>query len=278
MLSRRTFLSTCCAIHAFPAAGQPRPAFICGTVDRDASPDMQTIIDRFSSNAGSGRFQVEAVVNDSKFTPYGTANLDHRWLRSDGLTPNTNFITLGVHFFNGTADQRTMVEKAANVWLVGDLGTRLKFEFGVDQSRAQISIHFGAEGNNSIVGRESATYAKTRPSMRLQDMYEYIVTHEFGHALGLQHEHQNPATAIKWHRAAVIADMASQGWTPQMCEQNIFSRFSKQYACIGSPTFDAASIMLYPIPSHWTEDGYSTSTNTAVSTGDAKCVVGLYRA
>lgn len=278
MLNRRTFVTVCCAIHALPSTAQPRPGFICGTVDRDASPDMQTPIDRYSSDSGSERTRVGAVISDFKFTPYGTANLDHRWRRSDGLTPHSGVITLGVHFLNGTVDQKKMVEKAANMWLIGDLGTRLKFQFGVDRSRSQISIQFGERGNNSIVGRESATYATTRPTMQLQDMYEYIVTHEFGHALGLQHEHQNPATAIKWKKATVIADMAKQGWTAKMCEDNIFTRFSKQYACIGSPAFDAKSIMLYPIPSYWTEDGYSSDTNVAVSPNDTQCVVGLYRA
>ena len=33
--------------------------------------------------------------------------------------------------------------------------------------------------------------------------------HEFGHALGLNHEHKNPSAGIKWNKPVVYSDYAA---------------------------------------------------------------------
>lgn len=280
MISRRSFLSACCALHfsSWAQAQTQQKGFVCSTVDRGADIDQKMELDRYSVDAAFDRKLLDDIVNEFKLTPYGTANLGHRWRRSDGLTPNTGKITLGVHFLNGDASQWQRAEQAARTWLQGELGSKIDFRFGVDRSAPQITIMFGSGRNNSIVGRASAEHAKTHTTMNLTDLDGYVVAHEFGHALGLQHEHQNPSTAIKWNKPVIVSEMAAQGWSPQDCESNIFSKFSQQYACVGSPTFDSRSIMLYPIPSHWTLDGYSTGTNASISANDRACVTGIYRA
>lgn len=35
-----------------------------------------------------------------------------------------------------------------------------------------------------------------------------LVPHEFGHAVGLIHEHQNPEGGVPWSRDAVVADLS----------------------------------------------------------------------
>ena len=74
--------------------------------------------------------------------------------------------------------------------------------------------------------------------MNLADLIDHIIQHEFGHAIGLQHEHQHPSIGIQWNKKVVIADMAKQGWTQEMVEHNIFDRYATNYACVGDPAFN----------------------------------------
>ena len=51
-----------------------------------------------------------------------------------------------------------------------------------------------------------------------------MILHEFGHALGLIHEHQNPIQAIDWNKPAVIADLSGppNNWDRDTIEHNMF--------------------------------------------------------
>jgi serralysin len=102
------------------------------------------------------------------------------------------------------------------------------------------------------------------------------VTHEFGHALGLIHEHQNPDKPISWNREAVIADLSGppNSWDQQTIENNIFKRYEKTEVAT-TPT-DPDSIMMYPIPATWTVDGFSVGLNTNLSEFDRKFIAGAY--
>lgn len=286
MLNRRQFVaSSCCAVPSLYAclanAQPPSPGreFICGTVDRLPGGDTPMQIERYSAGGGFDRARLQSVIREFKITPYGTAYFDHRWRRGDGLTPDTGVITLGVHFLNGSESQKSVARRAASVWLTGELGTRMAFRFDVPRNQAQITINFNTFGrNNSIVGRESAKYAQSQETMNLADLVDHIIQHEFGHAIGLQHEHQHPSVGIEWNKPAVIADMAKQGWTPDMVQRNIFERYSANYTCIGDQTFNPDLLMLYPIPRRWTVNQFSSGTNAAISDRDRRCVEGLYRA
>ena len=50
--------------------------------------------------------------------------------------------------------------------------------------------------------------------------------HEFGHALGLIHEHQSPTAGINWNKEVVYQDMAGQGWSRAKVDQHIFKKYS----------------------------------------------------
>jgi serralysin len=255
-----------------------RSDFVCGTVDRNPAVNSSIQIERYSIDANVDRGALDVAVREFGITPYGTINFVHRWRRGDGLTPNTGMITLGIHFLNGSDTQKAFVQNAANNWLTGELGSRIEFRFGVSRNQAQVTISFNGTGNNSsVVGRESAQYAQTHATMNISDLFDHVVQHEFGHALGLQHEHQHPGAGIEWNKPVVIADMERQGWTQDMVEQNIFARYSGNYACLGDPRPDPNSMMLYPIPLRWTLNGFTSGTNSLVSRGDRRCLEGIYR-
>ncbi len=65
-----------------------------------------------------------------------------------------------------------------------------------------------------------------------------MVLHEFGHTLGLIHEHQNPNRPINWNRAAVIADLSGppNNWDEETIENNIFKRTTRASCRARRPT------------------------------------------
>lgn len=108
------------------------------------------------------------------------------------------------------------------------------------------------------------------------DELHRVVAHEFGHALGLIHEHQNPDTPIDWNRAAVIADLSGppNNWDEATIENNMFKRYDPSEVST-TPT-DRLSIMMYPIPASWTNDGFSADLNKELSDTDRDFIRGAY--
>jgi len=100
------------------------------------------------------------------------------------------------------------------------------------------------------------------------DEVRRVVLHEFGHALGLVHEHQNPAVAIPWNKAAVY--QYYQGppnqWSQEQVDLNIFEVYGK--GLTKYTRFDRNSIMLYPIPAELTTGGYQVGWNNELSYWD----------
>jgi hypothetical protein len=94
------------------------------------------------------------------------------------------------------------------------------------------------------------------------------VRHEFGHALGMIHEHQNPAAQgkIPWDKEKVYAYYAQQGWSRQDVDFNIFEVYSEEST--NHTTFDPTSIMEYAIPDSLTIGSYSVGWNTTLSPMD----------
>ena len=59
--------------------------------------------------------------------------------------------------------------------------------------------------------------------MNLGFMDGGTAAHEFGHAIGLAHEHQNPQAGIQWNEAQVLKDLAGPPnfWTPDQIRHNV---------------------------------------------------------
>jgi hypothetical protein len=279
MLSRRQLLIGGCCIVASTSGGiceceaQVSKPFICSTVDEsqvgsfEASPAV----------ADNQSFEIGRRNDAFNLTPFGTSLIRDRWLLSDGFSPNSGKIILRVQVINGTASQRSQAAAAASAWTSTKVGNLIEFAFDTTSDHAELRILFGGGlGNKSSVGRNCLSVPKSEPTMTIEDAVDYVMLHEFGHALGLQHEHQFPKNTIEWNKDAVIAAMRAQGWSKEKVEKNIFERMPVDAICVGNPKLNEESIMLYPIPRSWTLNGFSSGVNTRISDGDVACLAGIY--
>jgi serralysin len=156
------------------------------------------------------------------------------------------------------------------------------FNFGSDPN-AEIRITFTNGESSSFVGMEASKVPQQLPTMKLglslsspEEVFSHVVLHEFGHVLGLIHEHQNPIGGIQWNKKAVFEELTASPyeWTTEQIEINIFESLSIPQ--IQFTSFDPWSIMLYPIPARWTLDGFSSNWNYTLSETDKMFVHTLY--
>ncbi|KAL0632599.1 hypothetical protein Q9L58_008530 [Maublancomyces gigas] len=101
------------------------------------------------------------------------------------------------------------------------------------------------------------------------------VLHEFGHALGLMHEHQNPNSNFQWDEQAV------KDWyqvnEPIMDEATVILNILTPVANAAVATAaDPDSIMAYHIPLELTVNGTSSAPNMVLSDGDKQAIRLLY--
>ena len=192
------------------------------------------------------------------------------WNHEDTVAQETNatFI-LKIHFLDGTEDDKSFVRQVAQEW---SQHANIRFEF-VEQGASDIRIGFDPDaGNWSHVGKHAIGKTKT---MNIADKTERVILHEFGHALGLGHEHQNPVVPIQWNEAAVIKELKEDlGWDEQKTRHNILRRLNKDQT--NFTEFDPDSIMLYAIPNRWTIGDFATRYNTSLSATDKYFVGVLY--
>lgn len=186
-----------------------------------------------------------------------------------------------VRFLEGDPQLRARVQAVAEEW------TRLAnltLDFR-DSGPTDIRIAFiQGNGSWSYIGTQCRQITEPRPTMNYgwltpessEDELRRVVLHEFGHALGLIHEHQNPRRSVQWNRAAVIHDLSGppNNWSEATIETNMFKRYEELE--LDATAVDTHSIMMYPIPAAWTLDGLSADLNGELSQTDKDFISHAY--
>jgi serralysin len=197
---------------------------------------------------------------------------EYRWNTGD-------IITIG--FLEGDQDLRKRVIAAANTWLNY---ANLFFDFR-NNGPTDIRISFQqGKGSNSVLGILCKQVAQPSPTMNFgslnpassDDELQRVVLHEFGHALGLIHEHQSPKGGIQWNHDAVKRDLSQPpyNWDDAKIEKNIYQYYSPQQ--LTASAVDLLSIMMYPIQKGWTNNGFSIGWNRQLSEMDKQMTRNYY--
>lgn len=191
---------------------------------------------------------------------------------------------LGVHFLDGSKKQRALTRKYADAW-TRFANVTFDYEAG---PQAEIRISFVADrGSWSAVGTDAlvrAAFLLGKPTMNFgwlrestaETEWRRVVIHEFGHALGAIHEHQNPSGGIRWNLPEVYRTFGGppNRWTRTQIDNNIVQKYSIDQ--LNATKFDVKSIMLYTFPASLILGGQGTPNNTDLSAGDKSFIAQMY--
>lgn len=178
---------------------------------------------------------------------------------------------LRVRFMGGSPAEQAKAREQAGWWTQV---ANLQLEFG-NAPDAEIRIAFDPnDGAWSYIGTDCRGIPLNSPTMNLGFLDGGTAAHEFGHAIGLAHEHQNPAGGIQWKESVVIAEMAKSPnfWDAAKTRHNILTRYRADQ--INGTVFDPNSIMLYFFPGTWTVSGIGTKANEVLSSVDKQFIAG----
>lgn len=186
---------------------------------------------------------------------------------------------LKICFKDGDAELIKRVMLKAREW---EPIAKIKFELVGYYDQPDIKISFLGVGCWSFIGND-AINEKTSMNLGWIDNktsdaeLSRVVLHEFGHVLGLVHEHclvdGNP---IEWKKDKVYGFYRAEPnkWSDEEIDENIFKRYENTELIGG--VYDPTSIMIYGIPKELLESGKEIKWNQTISKGDKKVINDAY--
>ncbi|MFM0489694.1 zinc metalloprotease [Paraburkholderia graminis] len=255
--------------------------------------------------------------------------LSHKLVGSPGLAWNRQRV-ITVAFNGGSDDLYQLIEQTASEWTA--LGGQLSFSFKDDAGQyrhwtpddkspaANIRIAFDDTGYWSLLGVLAKNVDPGDATMNFQgfpdDLQKYFhgqnasewqasyahttILHEFGHAIGLSHEHFNPQCQKDLKMDTIINYLMGppNNWRQEQARFNMdaqyYAKILAQQAgpleskLITSPTTNQRSVMLYVFPVSYYKSGdesvckpigdHDQDWPTALSDGDKQFYLASYRA
>lgn len=188
--------------------------------------------------------------------------------------------TITIKFLDGSDFVKNKVKENALIWTKY---ANINFKF-IESGNANIRISFSKPGSWSFMGKSVLQFKnQTTPTMNFgwfndktsDKEFRRTTLHEFGHALGLIHEHQHPQGGIPWNKEAVYEYYKkTNNWDKNTVDGNIFRKLDKKQTQYSS--FDKESIMIYPIPKELTNGKFEVGLNTDLSATDIEFIKKIY--
>ena len=200
-----------------------------------------------------------------------------------------------VKFFDGDEFVKAKVRQYAQIW---EEFANIDFVF-VDSGPAEIRISFRLEkgASWSLVGKSSEVWSVRKrgestetyagadgvsmnfgwfDSRTSDTEFRRTTLHEFGHALGLLHEHQNSNATFEWNKPVVLNYYMNElGWSREKVESAVFQRYGNGTE-FSNRAYDKDSIMHYPIDASFTKNGIAIGRATTLSSADKLLIAEMY--
>jgi hypothetical protein len=154
------------------------------------------------------------------------------------------------------------------------IGLKISYDYNYV---ANIRINWGprADGCWSYVGTDNLAQPAEQPTMEFQWIDTGTVTHEFMHALGFEHEHQNPYNnTLEFDYAALDELQVQIGWSNSDIETNITNKITDENVTASDMDFE--SIMMYPLNDYIVSSEHVIPNNTKLSIGDMIGLITCY--
>lgn len=187
---------------------------------------------------------------------------------------------LKVRFLGGTEADRARVRKYAVEW--SDVAN-IKFLF-VEKGVSDLRVSFNAgRGTWAMIGTDASHVSQDKPTINFgwfngrtpESGYRGAILHEFGHVLGLLHEHQHPKGGIPWNKPKLYDYYSrTQGWEAERVDEQVLSRLNSSKTQYTS--YDPESIMHYAIPNTLTVGDFEVGNNHELSPTDRAFVAKMY--
>ncbi|OPA85705.1 hypothetical protein BFW87_27080 [Pseudomonas fluorescens] len=192
------------------------------------------------------------------------------------LWPQNHTITIS--FLDTPQATKRLVQKSIGVF-AGLINLKFKFVEG-NEGDIRISAHRDIQGTWSKLGTTALSTPKDQPTMHVDlntapaDLRHYIL-HEFGHALGVEHEHHHPDRTVQYDEAKTYQVYNEQlGWGKGMTDHQVLRKVDPANA-ITTP-YDRKSIMHYNVPPEMTSNNEGVAPNKTLSDADKEFLKSLY--
>ncbi|VVN57215.1 hypothetical protein PS687_02600 [Pseudomonas fluorescens] len=184
---------------------------------------------------------------------------------------------LKISLLNMTEEQKSLVKTNIKKWIPH---TNLYLKF-VETSNGDIRISADNTTSSgwSRVGTDAKNAPPYEPTMSIgfkntPERIEAQVLHEFGHALGLRHEHQHPDRTLQIDDEGVYKEFESRSKTRAEAYNDILKKFYR--STVTTSPYDEHSIMHYSFPASRLIESNEIPKPLQLSAGDKNFIKSLY--